>query len=303
MREILGEVQRWIDSGERQIVLATVIRTFSSAPRGVGSKMAIRGDGRIAGSISGGCVDSAVIEEGLRISANQGPRILHFETADERAWEVGLPCGGSIDVLVEHLNHQHFRFLRERLLGNERAVSVTVTGGPQELVGRKVTFSQSGKPLSALEGTLSERMIAAGRHQHGSAMVDIGEGLEMFVDVFPPTTTLVIVGGVHVAVALARLAKIIGYVTVVIDPRKTFGNAERFPDVDRLLQCWPDEAYATVELAPETAVAVLTHDPKLDDPAFTGAIRSPAFYIGAMGSARSQERRRGRLPGTRLHPS
>lgn len=291
----MEDVQRWLDSGEQHIVLATVIKTYSSAPRPAGSKMAIRADGRITGSISGGCVESAVIEEGLRMAAHQAPKILHFDTADERAWEVGLPCGGSIDVLVEQLNQQHFQFLREKLLLNERAVAATIIRGPKELLGEKIAFSRSGEPRGAAQTTLFERLMRAASHQTSSATVDIGEGLEAFVDVFPPATTLVVVGGVHVGVALARLAKIVGYLTVVIDPRKTFGNAERFPEVDRLLQVWPDEAYAMMELTPETAVAVLTHDPKLDDPALAGALRSPAFYVGALGSARAQAQRRKRL--------
>jgi len=295
MRDVVEDVQRWLDSGEPHIVLATVIRTFSSAPRGVGSKMAIRGDGTIAGSISGGCVEAAVIEEGVRMAAHQPPRILHFDTADEKAWDIGLPCGGSIDVLIEHLDHPHFRFLRERLRENERAVAVTVIQGPGELLGQKIAFGRRGEPFGAADSTLFERLIRAARPLTSSATVDLGEGLEAFVDVMPPATTMVIVGGVHVGLALARLARIVGYRTVVIDPRKTFGNAERFPDVDLLLQVWPDEAYRMIELTPETAVAVLTHDPKLDDPALVGALRSAAFYVGAMGSARSQEQRRIRL--------
>jgi len=291
----MEDVQRWLDSGEQHIVLATVIKTYRSAPRPAGSKMAIRADGRITGSISGGCVESAVIEESLRLSAHLPPRILHFETADERAWEVGLPCGGSIDVLVERLNVQHFQSLREKLLLNERAVAVTITRGPEKLLGEKIAFSRSGEPLGSAQTPLFERLVRAARNQTSSAIVDIGDGLEAFVDVFPPATTLVIVGGVHIGVALARLAKIVGYRTVVIDPRKTFGNAERFPEVDRLMPVWPDEAYAMMELTSETAVAVLTHDPKLDDPALAGALRSPVFYVGALGSARAQAQRRKRL--------
>lgn len=295
MRDVIDDVQRWLDSGERHIVLATVIRTFNSAPRGVGSKMAIRGDGKIAGSVSGGCVEAAVIEEGVRMAAHQPPRILHFDTADENAWEIGLPCGGSIDVLIEHLNQEHFRFLRERLRENEQVVAVTVIRGPEALLGEKIAFARRGEPFGTARTTLFERLMRAARPLTSSAIVDIGEGMEAFVDVIPPATTMVIVGGVHVGLALARLARIVGYRTVVIDPRKTFGNAERFPDVDRLLQVWPDEAYRMIELTPETAVAVLTHDPKLDDPALAGALRSAAFYVGAMGSARSQEQRRTRL--------
>ena len=291
----MGDVQRWLDSGEQHIVLATVIKTYASAPRAAGSKMAIRADGRITGSISGGCVESAVIEEGLRLSTHQPPRILHFETADEKAWELGLPCGGSIDVLIEHLNVEHFQFLKGKLLANERAVAVTITRGPEKLLGEKIAFSRSGELTGAALITLGEQLKRAAGNQTRSATVDIGDGVEAFVDVFPPATTLIIVGGVHVGVALARLAKIVGYRTVVIDPRKTFGNAERFPEVDRLMQVWPDEAYGTMELTAETAVAILTHDPKLDDPALAGALRSPAFYIGALGSARAQAQRRARL--------
>jgi xanthine dehydrogenase accessory factor len=297
MRDIVEDVQNWLVSGERRIMLATVIRTFNSAPRGPGSKMAIRGDGRIAGSISGGCVEAAVIEESLRMAASEPPRILHFDTADEKAWDIGLPCGGSIDVLVEHLNAQVFQFLRDRLLENEHAVSVTITRGPKELLVEKIAFSGTTESPGNAQTTVFKRLIRAARSLTNSATIDVGEGLEAFVDVIPPRTTLVIVGGVHVGLALARLAKIVGYRTVVIDPRKTFGNPERFPDVDKLLQVWPDEAYEMMELTPETAIAVLTHDPKIDDPALAGGLRSRAFYVGAMGSARAQEQRRKRLEG------
>jgi len=295
MRDIIEAVQGWLQSGETGIAVATVIRTFNSAPRRPGAKMAISANGRIAGSVSGGCIEAAIIEESAEMTEGRPPKVLHFEPADERAWQVGLPCGGSVDVLLEPLQSDHFRFLAAQLEENERAFSVTIIRGPRDLLGKKVTWSRSRELRGTVPSVLAKRLASAAEGLTNAAVVTVGEGLEAFVEVFQPAPTLVMVGGVHIAVALARLARILGYRTVVVDPRRTFGSAERFPDVDRLLQVWPEEAYAAVGMTPETAVAVLTHDPKLDEPALAGALRGPAFYVGALGSSRNQEKRRERL--------
>lgn len=291
----MDEVQRWLDSGDERIRLATVIRTFNSAPRAPGAKMAMSGTGMIAGSVSGGCVEASVIEESAGMSAGSAAKVLHFEASDERAWSVGLSCGGAIDVLLEPLDRLNFQFLSSALRKDETASSLTIIKGPTELLGKKTAWSRSMEPRGTMPDPLARKLVAASEELHGTGTIRADQGVEAFVEIFPPVPTLVIVGGVHIGVALARLAKIIGYRTVVIDPRRTFGTGERFPAVDRLILSWPDEAFSSVQLTPETAVAVLTHDPKIDDTALAAALGSRAFYVGALGSLRSQEKRRQRL--------
>lgn len=297
MRDVIADINRWIESGDTDIRIATVLKTYGSAPRGVGGKLAIAARGGISGSISGGCVESSIIEEARSMPADSAPTILHFETSDDSAWDVGLPCGGTIDVLLEPLNLEHYAFLERRIGANERAYSVTVIGGQGPSAGGKLSFDTDGRVIGSSGGgeALDERLIELSRQAKRSEKIETEEGVELFVEVFPPAPTLVLIGGVHIAIALVRIAKLLGFRTVVVDPRKTFGSAERFPDVDRLITRWPEEAFEEIELTPETAVVVLTHDPKLDDPALLRALRSPAFYIGALGSNRTQSRRKQRL--------
>src|SRR5258706_353091 len=190
MRDVLEEVQRWLESGEH-VAIATVIQTWGSAPRPAGSAMALTAGGKITGSVSGGCVEGAVVESGFRCLSTGRPQRLRFGVSDEAPGSVGPACG----------------------------------------------------------------------------------------------------------VAIART---LGYRTVVVDPREAFASAERFPDVDRLVSAWPDRALGEIGIDASTAVAVLTHDPKLDDPALAAALRSPAFYVGALGSRKTQEKRRQRLLGAGL---
>ncbi len=297
MRDIISDVERWIASGDNQIAVATVLKTYGSAPRGVGGKMAIGRNGRITGSISGGCVESAIIDEGLKMRADSPPKVLHFETSDDRAWDVGLPCGGTIDVLLEPLNEEHLEFLKARIAANERAYSVTVINAHDSRIGRKISFDDGGDAVGSFDGNQEsvKRLMEMVTQHTRSARMETDDGLDLFVEVFPPAPTIVLVGGVHIAIALVKIAKLLGFLTLVVDPRKTFGSAERFPDVDRLVPEWPDRAFESLAITPETAVVVLTHDPKLDDPALHAALRSRAFYIGALGSNRTQARRKQRL--------
>jgi xanthine dehydrogenase accessory factor len=295
MRDVLPELARWRDAGQK-VALATVIETWGSAPRTVGAKMAVSEAGSVAGSVSGGCVESAVVEAALEVLASGVPRRLHFGVADETAWAVGLACGGAIDVFVEPWGSPLDEALREAAGSDRSAAAVTLVGGPPEALGRKLLVEADG----TTRGSLGERdgpareaaaaALASGR----SVRVALGEA-EAFVDVVLPPARLVAVGGVHIAVALVRLARALGYTTVVVDPRPAFGSRERFPDVDEVVSAWPDEALERLALNGSTAVAVLTHDPKLDDPALRAALPSPAFYVGALGSKATQAKRRKRL--------
>jgi xanthine dehydrogenase accessory factor len=299
MRDILPNLDKWRADGKPQsIALATVIQTWGSSPRRAGAKMALTPDGKITGSVSGGCVEGAVYESGVDVLKSNRPQLLHFGVADETAWEVGLACGGSIDIFVKPLDEELFQSLRSVLVEEKSAVLLTVVHGPNELLGRELLVEENGNVTGSLTEDLDKQALALAREtlaKGESRRAMLNEDIEVFVEVVLPPPTLIAVGGVHITIALMALAKTLGYRTVVIDPRSAFGNDERFPDVDRVIQRWPDEAFQEIPLTRSTAVAMLTHDPKLDDPALKIALPSPAFYVGALGSKTTQAKRRQRL--------
>ena len=297
MRDILEDVTRWNEEGKK-IALATVVQTWGSSPRQEGAKMAISEGGEIAGSVSGGCVESAVAETGLQVLKSGSPQLVHFGVADETAWSVGLACGGSLDVFVERLDPEQFNFLRELLINEEPAASVTVVIGPEATLGRKLTLnlSDASTRYGSLNSGSDEQTVAMAHQVTESSLLDLeAEGVKAFVDLMPPPPTLIVVGGNQIAITLSNLAKTMDMRTVVVDPRRAFATEERFPEVDQLIQTWPAEAFETVPLTETTAVVMLTHDPKIDEPALELALTSPAFYVGALGSKRTQAKRRERL--------
>lgn len=251
--------------------LATVVETWGSAPRRVGAQLAVSGDGEIEGSVSGGCVEGAVIMEAQEALADGNHRILEFGVSDEDAFAVGLACGGTIRVLVEPVGE---------------ALPVDLL---EELVA-----ARAGRQAVAYEVGLREgvRRLLHGGYPDRMRMDRSGfeEDGETFVAVHNPPLRLIVVGAVHIAQALVPMARIAGYDPVVIDPRDTFASAARFPDT-RLMDDWPDEAVADLGLDARTALVLLTHDPKLDDPALDAGLRAECFYIGALGSTRTHAKR------------
>ena len=299
MRDILPELDKWrTDAARESIALATVVQTWGSSPRRAGAKMALTPEGKITGSVSGGCVEGAVYEIGVDALKANRPQLVHFGVADETAWEVGLACGGSIDIFVKPLDLKFFEALRSILVEEKPAVLATVIRGPDALLGREMLVEENGNVTGSFGAELDAQAIALGRETLSageSRRAQLNEDTEVFLEAILPPPTLIAVGGVHITIALMSLAKILGYRTVVVDPRSAFGNEERFPNVDRLIQRWPDEAFHEIPLTRSTAVAMLTHDPKLDDPALQIALPSPAFYVGALGSKTTQSKRRQRL--------
>lgn len=297
VRDILPDLDKW-RADNKSIALATVIQTWGSSPRRPGAKMALTPEGNISGSVSGGCVEGAVYESGLDVLKSHRPQLLHFGVADETAWDVGLACGGSIDIFVKPLNDEIFSSLRSVLTEEKSAVLVTIVQGPSELLGHEMLVEDNGNRSGSLAEELDTQAIDVAKEtlaQGESRRVSLSEDIEVFLEVILPPPTLVAVGGVHITIALMTLAKTLGYRTIVVDPRRAFGNEERFPNVDRLIQKWPQEAFEEIPLTRSTAVAMLTHDPKLDDPALKIALPSPAFYVGALGSRTTQAQRRKRL--------
>jgi xanthine dehydrogenase accessory factor len=293
MKDVGADIEAWTREGSA-FALATVVQTWGSAPRAAGSKMAVAADGRIAGSVSGGCVEAAVIEAAQKTLRDGVPQLLHFGVADETAWAVGLACGGTIDVFVEKAGPGLLDEVRSLAQGERAAVRATVVAGPR-LGQHWLLPADGGSQGSSGDSTEALRAAAQAALAEGkSTRTKLGES-QVFLDVVRPAPTLVAVGGVHIAIALTRIAQALGYRTIVIDPRPAFANEARFPHADRVVSDWPDEALGRIGLTPETAVAVLTHDPKLDDPALRAALPSLAFYVGALGSKATQAKRRQRL--------
>ena len=310
MREILTEVDRWLGEG-KAVALASVISTWGSAPRAPGSKMAVSGSGEMVGSVSAGCVEATVVEEALDVLRSGRPKRLHYGVSDETAWEVGLACGGQIDLFVEPLapmlaplgagRVSPYHLLREAAEAEKPAVRAVVIDGPAEAAGAFLVATAQTEAVGTLPAPLGDlvrpdvvAMLASGQPDMRTYR-EGGREYAVFFDVQQPPTRLVIVGGVHIAVELTRLAKRMGYEVAIVDPRKAFATRERFPEADRLVHEWPDAGLQTLGLTSGTAVAVLSHDPKLDDPALLVALPSPAFYVGALGSRRTQDLRRRRL--------
>ncbi len=292
MNEIIPDIDNWLSQGQTEIALATVLQTWGSAPRKAGAKMAFTSEAHISGSVSGGCIEGAVVETGNEVLATGIPQLLHFGVADETAWEVGLACGGTIDVFVERLDRDAYSLLRDITLQDQAGSCVTVLRGPENLVGNKWIRVRNGRSLNQLPPTLIDQLTTL---PQATQRLQLADDLELFVEQFRPAPTLIIVGGVHIAVALTSMAKTLGFRTVVIDPRRAFGSDDRFPHADQLLTLWPQKAFAELEITPETAVALLTHDPKIDDPALEIVLPSPAFYIGALGSPKTHAKRTERL--------
>jgi xanthine dehydrogenase accessory factor len=261
MREILAELNEWTKADE-QIALATVIETWGSSPRPLGSKMAVTRSGKMAGSVSNGCIEGAVFEEAQKVLKSGQPKVAAFGVADEVAFEVGLACGGHIEVFVQPLTRTHERVI-ELLNRNEPATLRTdLRDGATELS----EGTPPGSELARREG-------------------------DVFVEPFRRLPHMVIVGAIHIAIPLHRLAKLMGYRVTVVDARAKFATKERFPEADEIVVAWPDEAMSRIAVDNSSYVVILTHDPKFDLPALRSVLRKDAGYIGAIGSRKTNQNR------------
>ena len=287
MRDIAGVVDRWL-AGEGPLALATVVRTWGSGPRRPGARMTVDPEGRISGSVSGGCVEAQVVETAREVLASGRPRLLHFAVSDELAWGVGLACGGSLSVFVESARRELLARVRTGMNRRVPAALAVVTGGDRLGESAALHHGSPGTgPAVLLEAAADA--LETGRPLRSDTAIG-----PVFCDVIRPPESLVIVGGVHIAQTLCALARPVGYRPVICDPRPVFASAERFPGVE-IVNDWPEPGFARIGLDAGTAVATLTHDPKLDDPALAAALESPAFYVGALGSRKTHARRLKRL--------
>jgi len=268
---LIVTAQRWVTSGHR-VALAFVIQTWGSSPRPVGSVMVVRDDMTVEGSVSGGCVEGAVIDAALESLAGGGGQRLDFGVADAAAWEVGLSCGGRIAILVTPA-------------GDGGLPAVNLAALADDMAARRA----GAVTLDAKTGTLLK--VEAG---DGRAESALSADEAHFTFRHEPPRRAVIVDGVHITQFLAPMARQAGYDVVVIDPRAVFSTQSRFPDTT-CLTAWPDEALSTLRPDARTAIITLTHDPKIDDPGLRAALASEAFYIGCLGSRRTHAARCDRL--------
>jgi len=304
MRDIYSDVDRWFKAGQ-QVVLSTVIKTWGSSPRTTGAKMAVNQSGGITGSVSGGCVEGAVVSASMETLKHANPQFLHFDVADETAWEVGVACGGEVDIFVRLMTPEVMEAFQRGLKSDEVFALATVVEGTADLLGRELSCFRDGSMIGGVAPGLDEeiaQITANSLSDQQAQQVDLRENIQLFIDVMPPPPTLVIVGGVHIAVALTRIAKATGFRVIVVDPRKQFGTQVRFPEADEIIQKWPDEAFEQIKMNQNTAVAMLTHDPKIDDPGLLSALPSDVYYVGALGSRKTQAARRERLLAAGLDP-
>ncbi len=295
MRDLLDDIETWLAAG-LPVSVATVTRTWGSAPRGEGAKLAIAPGDRLSGSVSGGCVENAVYEAGLETLRTGDPQALRFGVADETAWEIGLACGGTIEVFVERLSATTLEAWREAVGGERTLASAIVIGGEGRLGERFFLSADDTDPLPGLNEALSTA-ASAGRSRRET----LGAS-EVFIDVIAPPYQVICIGAAHISIPLSRIAATMGYRVTVIDPRAAFASPTRFPGVDALIVDWPLRALAGIPITQTTAIVALTHDPKIADPALEAALASPAFYIGALGSARTHAARLERLAARGLAP-
>jgi len=270
VKEVVPDIERWRARGER-FALATVVATRRSAPRPVGSKLAVSEGGELAGSVSGGCVENEVYGAAREVLEGAPPQFLSYGISDDQALSVGLPCGGEIDVYVQVPDPEVVERVLSVVAGEERAIVLTELETGEQRVVRDPELERGRSRLVELDGR------------------------RVFADVYGPPPRLLVFGAVDTAEALCRAARAIGWRTIVADARAKFATQERIPSADELVVAWPDEALAQVQPDHATAVVVLTHDDRFDLPALQGALAGEAFYVGALGSRRNQARRRERL--------
>jgi xanthine dehydrogenase accessory factor len=300
MSELFEHLDR-LRSAEGKVALATLVNTRGTTPRKEGAKMLVGEGGRVLGSVTiGGCVDAQVIEESAAVLADQTPRLLELNLGDEEAWEIGLTCGGTIEVFVEPVDLEKpadatlavYERLRQHAESGGRGAVLTRLQAADETGphnGAKMLLLDSG----TREGTLGEAALDTAAVSQGAAAIKAGksgtltvEGTRVFAEVFVPPSILLVVGAGHVAMPLVTLARVLGFKTVVVDGRPRFATRERFPDVDDLKIGIPSELVQDIPLVASTALVLVAHDYKYDLPVLLHALGTPVGYIGLLGSSR-----------------
>jgi xanthine dehydrogenase accessory factor len=299
MRDLLPTLREWSEN-DPLVAVATVVGTSGSTPRPIGARLLVSRDGRMAGSVSGGCLEAAVVLEAqATIEGDAPPRLLHYGISDEMGWAVGLSCGGEVDIFVETLESDGsdpvIEAVRAAIETSRPVALLTALDGEQ--AGSRAAATAGGGLVGSLGAASAAATIAAARPRLASGLPGVEEiaGTRVFVDPIVPAPQLVVIGAVHIAIPLVTMAVAAGFTVSVVDPRTAFNNAERIPNADRLVAAWPDEAMPDFDLGPRDAAVCLAHDPKFEDPALTALLRTETGYIGAIGSRGTHAKRVVRL--------
>ena len=304
MREVIAEIEAWKQAG-KPVAIATNVKRDGLSLRPLGAKMAMTPQMEIAGSVTGGCIEGAVYEEGHTAIKSMQPKLLHYGVVgDQKPWDIGLSCGSSLDVFVESLDSPAWKevypFLLECLQKQYLASVATVISG--QYIGRKLMLWPDGRSVGSLGNSnldkkiksfMQERMLK--QEADWTTLETNHEPVEVFVDVLVPEPRLIVIGASHIAIPLVSLAKVLGYHTIVIDPREAFATTARLPEVDELIIDWPSTTLEKMHLDEMCYLAAISHDEKLDNPALAVALRSSARYVGVLGTRKNIEKRKNEL--------
>lgn len=297
MLDIFSDIENWVQA-HKKFALATVVETWRSAPRLVGSAMAISEDMEILGSVSGGCIEGAVIKEALKVIESGVPQLLKFGVSNEDAWTVGLSCGGKITVFVERFmaleasQEPVWQVLQEKVNCNQPSVLISKISGDKS---QHLLVTPEGATVGDWQDNALIDIAQSAHEEHLSQIV-AHQGEQLFVQEFPQKNRMVIVGAAHISLDLIDLANKFNFETIVIDPRKIFTKETRFLSKPaQLHQAWPEEILSEVPLDRDTYAVLLTHDPKIDDQALHILLRSKVAYIGCLGSKKTHAKRVARL--------
>ncbi len=300
MREILNELEAWLAEG-RRFAVATLVQVHKSSPRQPGAVMVVSDKGEVLGSVSGGCVEAALYDEAMAILESGEPRLVTYGISDDQAFEVGLTCGGTIRVFVERAAWAAALLprLAQAIRSEEPAALVTVTAGP--CLGAKLLVTAGEAHGTTGTPTLDERLIAEARgmlnmgrtglRQFGATGETRGDEVTAFIESFAPPPRMFVFGAIDYAGAVVRIGKFLGYRVTLCDARPIFATRARFPEADEIVVRWPHEFLREAQVGPRDAICVLTHDSKFDVPVLLEALKTPAAYIGAMGSRNTHEKR------------